>query len=98
MNVNEFNYIFTELLLNEYGILCGKWCYQKEGEFHVIDEDSHEEKRENALPSGNVLLRLCEGAYHICTASQKDKSSLYPIKDSKFLLFMRIMNIMNFII
>lgn len=73
-------------LLNEYGILCGKWCYQKEGEFHVIDEYLHEEKRENALPSGNVLLRLCEGAYQICTASQKDKSSLYPIKDSKFFI------------
>ena len=71
-------------LWNEYGKLCGKWCYQMEGVFHVIDEYLHEEKRGSALPSGDVLLRLCEDGYHICTTSQKDKNSLYPIKDSKF--------------
>lgn len=71
-------------LWNEEGNLCNKWCYQVEGVFHVIDGYLHEEKRGKTLPSGIVLLRLCEDGYHICTASQKDKSTLYPIKDSKY--------------
>ena len=73
-------------LWNENGILCGKWCYQMEGKFHVIDEHLDEEERRRSLPSGNVLLRLCEDGYHICTASPKDKNGLYPIKDSKFFI------------
>lgn len=71
-------------LWNEEGNLCNKWCYQVEGVFHVIDGYLHEEKRGKTLPSGIVLLRLCEDGYHICTTSQKDKSTLYPIKDSKY--------------
>jgi len=73
-------------LWNEKGNLCNKWCYQMEGTFHVIDGYLHEEKRGRTLPSGIVLLRLCEDGYHICTASHKDKSSLYPIKGSKFFI------------
>ena len=73
-------------LWNEYGKLCGKWCYQMGGIFHVVDGYLDEEKRGRTLPSGSVLLRLCEDGYHICTASQKDKSSLYSIKDSTFFI------------
>lgn len=52
-------------LWNEEGNLCNKWCYQVEGVFHVIDGYLHEEKRGKTLPSGIVLLRLCEDGYHI---------------------------------
>lgn len=71
-------------LWNKYGKLCDRWCYQKDGVFHVVDGYLDEDKRGRTLPSGDVLLRLCEDGYHICTVSQKDKGSLYPIKDSKF--------------
>lgn len=83
-------------LWNKYGKLCDRWCYQKDGVFHVVDGYLDEDKRGRTLPSGDVLLRLCEDGYHICTVSQKDKGSLYPIKDSKFFLYMRITNITNF--
>lgn len=73
-------------LWNRFGKLCGKWCYQMNGVFHVIDGNLNEYKRGIALPSGDVLLRLCEDGYHICTASQKDKRSLYTIKDSRFFI------------
>ena len=33
-----------------------------------------------------MLLRLCEDGYHICSPSQKDKSSLYPIKNTKYFI------------
>lgn len=73
-------------LWNKYDKLCGRWCYQKEGVFHVIDSYLSEEKRGRTLPFGSVLLRLCEDGYHICTPSQKDKSSLYPIKNAKYFI------------
>ncbi len=73
-------------LWNKFGKLCGIWCYQMNGVFHVIDVYLNEDKRGRTLPSGDVLLRLCEDGYHICTASQKNKSSLYPIKDSKYFI------------
>lgn len=82
----KHGYVNIAPLWNEYGKLCGKWCYQMEGIFHVIDGYLDEEKRGRTLPSGNVLLRLCEDGYHICTASQKDKSSLYSIKNTKFFI------------
>lgn len=69
----------------KYEILSGKWCYQKEGIFHVIDGYLSEDKRGRSLPVGNVLLRLSEDGYHICIPSQKDKSSYYPIKDDKYI-------------
>lgn len=73
-------------LWSKYDELCGRWCYQKEGVFHVIDSYLSEEKRGRALPFGSVLLRLCEDGYHICSPSQKDKSSLYPIKNTKYFI------------
>lgn len=95
--MSSIEYIKNELLVkqgyyniaplwNIYGKLCGKWCYQKDGVFHVIDGYLVADKRGRTLPLGVVLLKLCEDGYHICTASQKDKSSLYPIKDTKFFI------------
>lgn len=73
-------------LWSKYDKLCGKWCYQKKGVFHVIDSYLSEEERGRTLPFGFVLLSLREDGYHICNSSQKDKSSLYPIKDAKYFI------------
>ena len=59
---------------------------KKKGVFHVIDSYLNEEKRGRTLPFGSVLLRLCEDGYHICTPSQKDKSSLYPITNARYFI------------
>lgn len=71
-------------LWSKYEHLSGKWCYIKDNKIHIIDSDLYEEERGRSMPTGTLLLSLIDDGYHMCTPSTKDKSSVYPIKDSKY--------------
>lgn len=59
----------------------GKWFFQKDGKFHIMDYFADKSYISYSHLSGDILLCLDNYGYHFCEPSNKNEEKSYKPKD-----------------
>ena len=64
----------------------GKWFFQKDGKFHIMDYFADKSYISYSHLSGDILLCLDNYGYHFCEPSNKNEEKFYKPKDGKYFI------------